>query len=55
MRQRGSQHGNVSQSAVSNPLLALVRLLARHAVRELVDEAPAPPPERNKTRANDRK
>ena len=42
MRQRGSTSVKNSQSAAADPLIALVRLLARQAAAEFAVRAPVP-------------
>jgi hypothetical protein len=43
MRERDSTSANNSPSATADPLIALVRLLARQAAAELAVRAPIPP------------
>jgi hypothetical protein len=47
MRQRGSTSVNNSQSAAADPLIALVRLLARQAAVEFAVRAPVSAPTSN--------
>jgi hypothetical protein len=53
MRHRGSTSVKTSQSGVTDPLLALVRLLARQAAAEFAARAPLPA-EDSKLKAEDR-
>jgi hypothetical protein len=53
MRQCGSTSVNNSQSAAADPLIALVRLLARQAAAEFADHAPLPADD-SKLKAEDR-
>jgi hypothetical protein len=47
MRERGSTSVNNSLSAAADPLIALVRLLARQAAAEFAVHAPVPAPTSN--------
>ena len=53
MRQHGSTSVKTGQLAAADPLIALVRLLARQAAAEFAACAPAPA-EDNKLKAEDR-
>jgi hypothetical protein len=52
MRQPGSTSVKTSQSAVAEPLIAVVRLLARQAAAEFAAKSP-PPAEDSKRQAED--
>lgn len=55
MRRRGATSPETNQPAATDALIALVRLLAREAARERLNQTPAPPDDQEQPRPDDRK